>query len=230
MCEVFNLYISCIILAMKIGILGSGDVGKALATAFASEGHEVMIATRDPQSAKASELQMQGLKVGTFADTAEFAEVAVLATLWTATEEAIALVEPGNLAGKVVIDVTNPLDFSAGMPPRLAVSGDDSGGERVQAWLTDSKVVKALNTVGNEQMYKPNFGDVTPTMFDCGNDTGAKEVVKTLLFELGWQPSDVGDITGSRQLEQLCILWVKVGMQSGNWANAFTLLTQPPAK
>jgi predicted dinucleotide-binding enzyme len=212
---------------MKIGILGSGDVGRALAKAFASEGHEVTIATRDVKGPKSADLQKLGLKVDSFASTAKFAEVAVLATLWAGTKDAIALAGPKNLAGKVVIDVTNPLDFAGGMPPTLAISGNDSGGEQVQGWLKESQVVKAFNTVGNEHMYKPSFGKQTPTMFYCGNNAGAKEVVKTILLEFGWQPCDVGDINGSRELEALCILWVKIGMQSGNWANAFKVLTQP---
>ena len=211
---------------MKIGILGSGDVGRALAKAFKSEGHSVTIATRDLHSPKAGELKELGVKVDTFANTAKFADVAVLCTLWTATEEAIKLIEPANLAGKVVIDVTNPLDTSQGMPPSLALSGNDSGGEQVQRWLKDSLVVKAFNSVGNEQMYKPSFGNVTPTMFYCGNDAGAKEIVKTIILEFGWEPLDVGDITSSRELEALCILWVKAGMASGNWANAFKLLSK----
>ncbi len=211
---------------MKVGILGSGDVGKAMAVAFKTEGHEVMIATRDPKSPKASELAKLGIKVGTFAQTAQYCELAVLCTLWTGTQAAIELTMPKNLKDKVVIDVTNPLDISAGMPPRLALGTTDSGGEQIQRWLPDSKVVKAFNIVGNAHMYKPSFGDQTPTMFYCGNDDGAKEVVKSILLSFGWEPFDIGDITGSRELEPMCILWVKVGLQSGNWDNVFALITK----
>lgn len=210
---------------MKVGILGSGDVGRALALAFKSEGHEVMIATRDVESKKAAELSELGLKVGSFADTAKFAELAVLCTLWTGVESAVQLIGPDNLAQKVVIDVTNPLDMSSGMPPSLLIGRDDSAGEQVQRWLPKAKVVKAFNTVGNAHMYKPNFTEGKPTMFYCGNDAGAKEVVKTILLSFGWQACDIGDITGSRELEPMCILWVKIGLQSGNWNNAFHLMT-----
>lgn len=210
---------------MKVGILGSGDVGRALALAFKSEGHEVMIATRDLESKKAAELSELGLKVSSFADTAKFAELAVLCTLWTGVESAVQLIGPDNLAQKIVIDVTNPLDMSSGMPPSLLIGRDDSAGEQVQRWLPKAKVVKAFNTVGNTHMYKPNFADANPTMFYCGNDAGAKEVVKTILLSFGWQACDVGDITGSRELEPMCILWVKIGIQSGNWKNAFKLLS-----
>ncbi len=210
---------------MKVGILGSGDVGKVLAEAFKSEGHEVMIATRDIKSAKAAELVESGLNVGTFADVSKFCELAVLCTLWEGTENAIKIAGPTNLEGKVVIDATNPLDFSAGMPPTLVKGRTDSGGEQVQRWLKKSKVVKAFNIVGNAHMYKPQLSDTQPTMFFCGNDDSAKEVVKTILLAFGWQPLDIGDITGSRELEPMCILWVKIGMQTGSWNHAISLLT-----
>ncbi len=213
---------------MKIGILGSGDVGQALAKAFVGEGHEVMLATRDPKSHKATNIK-QELKVaiGDFASTAKFAELAVLCTLWTATEQAIELIDPTNLAGKTVIDVTNPLDFTAGMPPTLMLGTTDSGGEQVQRWLKKSKVVKALNIVGNAHMYKPDFGDSIPTMLYCGNDSGAKEIVHTLLLSFGWQPADIGDISGARELEPMCVLWVKYGMATGRWNHVFTVLEKP---
>lgn len=211
---------------MKVGILGSGDVGKVLAGAFKSEGHEVMIATRDTKSAKAAELIESGLKVGTFAEVAKFCELAVLCTLWDGTENAIKLAGPNNLADKVVIDTTNPLDFNAGMPPKLAIGRTDSGGEQVQRWLKQSKVVKAFNIVGNAYMYKPSLNDTQPTMLYCGNDSGAKEIVKTVLLEFGWDSLDIGDITGSRELEPMCILWVKIGLQTGSWDHAFKLLTK----
>lgn len=211
---------------MKVGILGSGDVGKVLANAFKSEGHEVMIATRDTKCAKAAELIESGLKVGTFAEVAKFCELAVLCTLWDGTENAIKLAGPNNLADKVVIDTTNPLDFSAGMPPKLAIGRTNSGGEQVQRWLKQSKVVKAFNIVGNAYMYKPSLNDTQPTMFYCGNDSGAKEIVKTVLLEFGWDSLDIGDITDSRELEPMCILWVKIGMQTDSWDHAFKLLTK----
>lgn len=210
---------------MKIGILGSGDVGQALARAFNSEGHEVMLGTREVNSNKAKVLkQNTKVNIGDFNQTAKFAEAAVLATLWTGTENAIKLAGPNNLIDKIVIDVTNPLDFSGGMPPKLALGRDDSGGEQVQRWLPDSRVVKAFNIVGNQYMYKPDFGDQTPSMFYCGNDASAKEVVKTILLSFGWDPIDIGDITGARELEPLCILWVKYGMISGRWDHAYKLL------
>lgn len=211
---------------MKVAILGSGDVGQALAKAFKSEGHEVQLATRDSKSDKAQAIRDElGIQVRTFAQVAEWCELAVLCVLYTALEDVVTEVRD-HLKDKVVIDVTNPLDLSAGMPPSLLIGTNDSAGEEVQRKLPQAKVVKALNSVGNGHMYKPQFGDVTPTMFYCGNDKGAKEVVHTILLSFGWQPIDIGDITGSRELEPLCILWVKYGMVTNSWNHAFTMLTQ----
>lgn len=210
---------------MKIGILGSGDVGRALARAFKSEGHEVMLATRDPKSKKAVEIKRDiNVEVLDFAAVAKWCELAVLATLWTATENVIELIDPQNLAGKTVIDVTNPLDFSAGMPPKLLLGTNDSGGEQVQRWLKKSKVVKTLNIVGNANMYKPKPGKLVPTMFYCGNDKGAKEIIHTVLLSFGWQPVDIGDIEGARELEPMCVLWVKYGIATGEWDHVLTMI------
>ena len=211
---------------MKVAILGSGDVGQALAKAFKSEGHEVQLATRDIKSDKAKAIRdVQGIEVRTFSEVAEWCELAVLCVLYTALDDVVSQIRD-HLKDKVVIDVTNPLDLSAGMPPSLLIGTNDSAGEEVQSKLPQAKVVKALNSVGNGHMYKPQFGDVTPTMFYCGNDKGAKEVVHTILLSFGWSPVDIGDITGSRELEPLCILWVKYGMATNTWNHAFTMLTQ----
>lgn len=211
---------------MKVAILGSGDVGQALAKAFKSEGHEVQLATRDVKSDKAKAIRdVQGIEVRTFAEAAEWCELAVLCVLYTALDDVVAEIKD-HLKDKVVIDVTNPLDLSSGMPPSLLIGTNDSAGEEVQRKLPEAKVVKALNSVGNGHMYKPRFGDIVPTMFYCGNDRGAKEVVHTILLSFGWQPVDIGDITGSRELEPLCILWVKYGMVTNTWNHAFTMLTQ----
>src|SRR5690348_15376545 len=126
---------------MQIGILGSGDVGQALGLGFAQLGHEVKIGSRDPGSDKLKPwLAKAGKKAstGSFADTARFADLAVLATLWSGTRAAIELADAGNLARKVVMDVTNPLVFEANKPPRLALGHTDSGGEQVQRWLPNS--------------------------------------------------------------------------------------------
>jgi 8-hydroxy-5-deazaflavin:NADPH oxidoreductase len=128
------------------------------------------------------------------------------------------------LRGKIVIDTTNPLDFSAGMPPKLAVSGNDSGGERVQRLLPDAHVVKAFNTVGNAFMFRPSFPGGPPDMFFCGNNDDAKQKVGAILRDFGWGIVDVGGIESSRYLEAMCMVWVLSGIHANSWNHAFKLL------
>jgi len=212
---------------MKIGILGTGDVGRTLAGGLAALGHEVRIGSRDAASPKALDAAARagkGVSPASFADAASFAELAILATLWSGTENALQLAGPGNLAGKVVIDATNPLVIVPGGPPALALGHTDSGGEQVQRWLPGAKVVKAFNIVGNASMVQPSFPGGPPDMFICGNDEGAKHTVTELLAALGWPSLDIGGIEGSRLLEPLCILWVVYGVRTGGWRHAFKML------
>ena len=161
---------------MKIGVIGSGDVGQVLGAGFAAEGHEVMLGSRDPRQDR---MQVWVAKTGanastgTFAETADFAQVAVIATAWSGTKSAIELAGPARLAGKVVIDATNPLDFTGGVPPKLAVGHTDSGGESVQRWLPESRVVKAFNIVGNPHMVHPSFPGGAADMCIGGNEPEA---------------------------------------------------------
>ena len=212
---------------MNVGILGTGDVGKALAKGFVQTGHSVRIGTRDPKSPKAAEVVAQvgkNVSVVTFEEAAKFGDVVILATLWTGTKSAISLANPKNLAGKVVVDTTNPLLFSPGAPPRLALGQTDSGGEQVQRWLPQSKVVKAFNIVGNRHMVNPEFPGGPPDMFICGNDAGAKKVVTDILTAFHWPTIDIGNIEGARLLEPMCILWVLYGAKTNSWNHAFKLL------
>jgi predicted dinucleotide-binding enzyme len=210
---------------MKIGILGSGSVGKALGVGFATLGHDVMMGSRDPDREDVKEWRKKAggkASAGAFADTAAHAELAVLATAWSGTENAIRLAKPENLKGKVVIDTTNPLDFSAaGKPPVLAVSGNDSAGERVQKWLPQSRVVKAFNIVGNPDMFRPQFGDGPPTMFIAGNDDGAKGDVRKVLEAFGWPDVvDLGGIDHARYLEPLAMVWIAAYFRGGKGGHA----------
>jgi predicted dinucleotide-binding enzyme len=215
---------------MKIGILGSGDVGRTLAGGFAAVGHEVMLGTRDPGSEKGRQLQAQlgeGIRVAGFADTAAHGDVLVTAIGGEMMESALQLAGPANFDSKVVIDTSNPLAFEAeGQPPVLTVGHSDSSGERVQRWLPGARVVKAFNTVGNPHMVNPDFNGDKPDMFICGNDAGAKQVVDGLLHELGWPASiDLGDITMSRYLEPLAMVWIVHFFNNGfNGNHAFKLL------
>jgi 8-hydroxy-5-deazaflavin:NADPH oxidoreductase len=195
---------------MRVAILGTGEVGKSLAAGFKKHGHDVRLGHRDPKEP--------------YAAAARFGEIAVLATPWSGTQNAITLADPKNLAGKVVIDVSNPLKFEEGKPPALAVRGDDSGGEQVQRWLPQSKVVKAFNTVGHTLMVNPQIPGGPPDMFIAGNDAGAKQTVTQICKQFGWPVTDIGGIEGSRLLEPLAMLWVVVGFKLNRWEQAWKLL------
>ena len=212
----------------RVGVIGSGVVGRVLAAGFAARGHEVTIGTRDPQEnddLQAWAAQQAGVAIGSFAGTAESGDLLVLATLGAAVEEAIAKAGPPHFSGKVVIDATNPLDFSGG-GPALTVGHTDSGGEIVQRAIPGAHVVKAFNTVGNALMVDPKLQSGRPTMFIAGNDDAAKATVASALDDFGWDALDVGAIERSRELESLCLLWVAVGQACGGaWDHAITLAT-----
>lgn len=211
---------------MKVGILGSGDVGQALGRGFASRGHDVMIGSRTPDSEKLrawASKAGKGASTGSFADAASHGNMLVLATLGTAAEEVIDLAGPSNFKGKLLIDTTVPLDFSKGMPPGLFVGTTDSLGERIQRRLPEARVVKCFNIVGNRQMVDPTYKGVE--MMICGHDKAAKEEVTKILKEFGWKGAiDVGGIEGARWLEALVPLWVRVGIALDNWNNVFEVL------
>jgi predicted dinucleotide-binding enzyme len=212
---------------MRVGVLGTGDVGRALANGFLKMGHEVKMGSRDAGNMKAAAWVFEAgsrASAGSFADTARFGEMLVLATLWSGTENALHLAGAQNLAGKVLIDATNPLSFTAGAPPSLALGHTDSGGEQVQRWAPTAKVVKAFNIVGNAYMVNPQFQGGPPDMFICGNDGAAKSAVTEILTAFGWSTIDIGDIEGARLLEPLCILWVLYGLRTNSWDHAFKLL------
>jgi len=210
---------------MKIGILGTGDVGRALGTGFVKHGHEVKIGSRETGNDKAEAWrQKTGDKAstGTFAEAAAFGEIVVVATAWTGTENALHLAGPDNFKGKTVIDTVNPLDFSTGAP-RLAVSGT-SAGEAVQKWLPGAHVVKAFNIVGNAHMVDPQFPGGAPDMFIAGNDAGAKETVSGILKDFGWGVVDLGGIESARYLEPMAMVWILHYFQTKNGNHAFKLL------
>ncbi len=212
---------------MKVGVLGTGDVGKVLGAGLAALGHQVKIGSRDPKSEKVTSWVAKtgaNASAGTFAEAAAFGDLIVLATLWSGTENALKLAGADKLKGKVVIDATNPLKVEGKGPPQLALGHTDSGGEQVQRWLPGARVVKAFNTVGNAHMVKPDFPGGPPDMFICGNDADAKKTVSDICKAWGWGVIDVGGIEGARLLEPMCILWVQHGIRSGSWNHAFKLL------
>src|SRR5215471_12264095 len=213
---------------MKVGIIGSGVVGQALARAFKAEGYDVTLGTRDTSKAEVVKFNREAnIAVGTFQDVAQASEVIVLATKGTGTEEAVRLAGINNFANKVVIDTTNPISETA--PPTNGVihyftTLEDSLMERIQRLIPDAKVVKAFNIVGNSSMYKPKFPGGTPTMFICGNDERAKTVVKDILILFGWETEDMGRMEAARAIEPLAILWCIPGFLRNQWTHAFKLL------
>jgi predicted dinucleotide-binding enzyme len=212
----------------RVGVLGTGQVGRRLAAGFNSRGHEVMIGSREPNKPELREwlsADGSGVQAGTFPQTAAHGELVVLAALGNAAAEVIANAGAENFGGKVVIDAMNPLDFSGGFPPKLSISGEDSLGERVQRALPSAKVVKAFNTIGNPYFVDPRFREGEPTMLIAGDDEDAKRVVRDVLADFGWSDTvDIGGIEGSRELEAICIAWVKIGGARGAWDHGFKLL------
>lgn len=213
---------------MRIAILGTGNVGQALGRGFVALGHEVKMGARSATNEKAlawaKEMGPQA-SAGTFADAAALGEIVVLATLGVANEEALRSAGTENLGGKILIDTTNPLDFSEGAPPKLAISGNDSGGEQVQRLVPAARVVKAFNTVGNAFMFRPDLPGGPPDMFIAGNDDGAKQQVTAILKDFGWGAvHDLGGIEASRYLEAMCMVWVLSAIRGGTWNQAFKML------
>ncbi len=209
---------------MKVGILGSGDVGKSFAHGFGALGHEVKIGSRSPEKLN-DFVSGEGERVscGTFEEAARFGDLIVLATLGVAAEEAISVAGKQNCDHKVVIDATNPLDFSTGAP-RLSVGHTDSLGEQIQRFLPNARVVKAFNTVGNGLFFKPQLPGGPPDMFIGGNDADAKKLVSQVCDAFGWGMIDLGGIDASRYLEPMCMAWVIHGVLSGSWVHAFKML------
>jgi predicted dinucleotide-binding enzyme len=210
---------------MNVAILGTGMVGQHLARGFVGLGHQVLVGTRDPageSARKALEAIGPGARAASFAAAAAACDFAVLATLWSGTESAIRLAGAANLAGKLLIDATNPLDFSNG--PALALGHSTSAGEIIQGWLPQTRVVKAFNTVTASLMVNPKLAGGPPTMFIAGNDAAAKQQVSQLLAQFGWEPIDIGGIDGARLLEPLAMLYIRYALRSNNWSLAFRLL------
>lgn len=213
---------------MKIGILGSGIVGRTLGTAFLKEGYEVMLGTRDISKPAVQEwlTDNSDAKVGLFKDCASFGEILVLATSGKGTLDMIQLAEPSNFSDKVIIDATNPIDTSS---PEQGVmkfftNTHNSFLEELQKNLPEAKLVKAFNSVGSALMYQPDFDGIKPTMFICGNNAEAKLQVSKILEQFGWEAEDMGSAVSARAIEPLCILWCIPGFLHNQWSHAFKLL------
>jgi hypothetical protein len=210
---------------MKIAILGTGMVGQNIAAKLSSLKHEVTIGTRDPKATLARtekdamgnppfkdwHAQNSGVKLATFAEAAAFGELAFAVLNGSGALAALRAAKDG-LAGKILIDVSNPLDFSKGFPPSLTVCNTDSLGEQIQKELPQTKCVKTLNTTNAMLMVNPGaLAGAEHTMFVCGNDADAKAKVTTLLQSFGWKDViDLGDITNARGTEMILPIWVRL--------------------
>lgn len=221
-------------MAKKVGVLGSGVVGRALAEGFLKHGYEVMLGTRDPAKGDVPAWVAQhaaanpGAKAGTFRETAVFGEIVVLAVKGNVVAEVIEQAGPDHLTGKTVIDTTNPLASDAPVDGLLefTTGPNESIGEKVQMLLPNAHVVKAFNSVGAALMVNPKFEQGTPTMFLCGNHPEARHAVSGICVQFGWEPFDCGGIAACRAIEPLCILWCLPGFLHNEWRHAFKMLTR----
>lgn len=213
---------------MKIGIIGTGIVGRTLATAFLKEGHQVMMGTRNIEKDEVVKWKTENTagEIGLFADAANFGEIIVLATSGIITEEAVKLAGIENFSGKTVIDTTNPIskDPADHGVMKFFTTLEASLMERLQTLLPDAHLVKAFNSVGSGFMYKPDFNGIKPSMFICGDHDEAKATVTSILHTFGWEVEDMGAVQSARAIEPLCILWCLPGFLHNQWSHAFKLL------
>lgn len=209
----------------KIGIIGSGVVARVLGSGFLKHGYEVMLGTRDV--AKLREWQASGSgKTGSFSDAAAFGDIIILAVKGTMAQSALQMSGKTNLAGKIIIDTTNPIADTApvnGVLQYFTTPGE-SQMERLQSAFPESRFVKAFNSVGNNFMVDPDFDGIKPTMFICGNDAGARVQVTAILDQFGWETEDMGTAEAARAIEPLCILWCIPGFIRNEWGHAFKML------
>lgn len=211
----------------KIGVFGTGVVAQTIAEKLASLGHEVMLGTRNVQDTLLRETKdnfgrpgfkewhaaHSDIKLGTFAEAAAFGEILINATNGFGALPALELAGKENMGAKVMIDISNPLDFSNGFPPSLTVCNTDSLAEQIQNAYPDLKVVKSLNTMNAYIMVNPGMVPGDHTVFVGGNDADAKETVKSILHSFGWKDSniiDLGDITAARGTEMILPLWTRL--------------------
>lgn len=211
---------------MNIGVLGSGVVARVLASGFLEHGHDVTMGTREPTKLADWAAQNPRGRVGSVEAAASFGEILVLAVKGAAAAEALRAAGAGNLAGKTVIDVTNPIAEGpvANGVLKFFTTLDESLMERLQREFAGARFVKAFNSVGSARMVNPRFAGGKPTMFICGNDGAAKQAVEGILDQFGWETADMGTAEAARAIEPLCILWCIPGFLRNEWTHAFKLL------
>jgi 8-hydroxy-5-deazaflavin:NADPH oxidoreductase len=211
---------------VNIGVLGSGEVARTLASGFLKHGHEVMLGSRTPEKLDDWASANPNGKTGTFADAAASGDLIVLAVKGTAVWEALRRAGEASLAGKVVIDACNPI---ADAPPvkgllQFFTTTNESLMEQLQKQFSAARFVKAFNSVGAPFMVNPEFKGGPPTMFICGNDKEAKNTVTGILDRFGWETADMGGAEAARAIEPLCLLWCLPGFLRNEWSHAFKLL------
>jgi predicted dinucleotide-binding enzyme len=210
----------------KVAVLGSGQVGDVLSNGFLAHGYSVMRATRDPAKLQTWKAGATGeAAVGSYEQAAKWGDIIVLAVKGLVAEEVLDQCGIANLAGKTVIDATNPI---AGEPPdngviRYFTGANESLMERLQKKAPQANFVKAFNSVGNVFMVNPKL-EATPTMFICGNNAAAKQDTTEILTAFGWETCDMGGVEAARPIESLCILWCIPGFLRNDWMHAFKLI------
>ena len=211
---------------VKVGILGSGDVGKVLAKGFLKNGYQVAIGSDHPEKLTEFKRENPEMETATFEQAAQSGDIVVVCVKGTVAEKIVEKVKR-HLTGKTVIDTTNPI---ADAPPQNGVlkyftSLEESIMERLQTIAPDAQFVKAFNSIGSALMVNPEFGDDTkPTMFICGNNDDAKKKVHEILEKFGFEVEDMGKVESARAIEPLCILWCIPGLLRNEWSHAFKLL------
>lgn len=211
---------------VKVGILGSGDVGKVLAKGFLKNGYQVAIGSNHAEKLAEFKRENPEMETATFEQAAQSGDIVVVCVKGTVAEKIVEKVKR-HITGKTVIDTTNPI---ADAPPQNGVlkyftSLEESLMERLQTIAPDAQFVKAFNSIGSALMVNPEFGDDTkPTMFICGNNDDAKKKVHEILEKFGFEVEDMGKVESARAIEPLCILWCIPGFLRNEWSHAFKLL------
>ena len=211
---------------MKIGILGSGGVAKALARGLLRHGHDIRLGSSTPARLADDLAALPGATAGSFAEAAAHGELVILAVKGSAAAAVLRAAGAPALAGKTVIDACNPI---ADAPPedgvlRWSTGPNESMMEPLQREFAQANFVKAFNSVGSAHFIDPQFAGGPPTMFIAGNDPAAKAQVSALLREVGWEPADMGSAVAARAIEPLAMLWCIPGLRNNEWAHAFKLL------
>jgi 8-hydroxy-5-deazaflavin:NADPH oxidoreductase len=210
---------------MKLGFIGSGGVARTLGTSYGAKGYQVKLGSRDPNKLSEWLAETSGdVSTGTFSEAAKFGDVIFLSVLGEAAIEAIDIAGRDNFDGKTVIDLTNPLDFSGGVPPKFTAAVGNSLGEQIQRALPNAHVVKAFNSIGASVMIDPKFGNDTATHFIAGNSEEAKAEAAQLVREFGWDVEDLGGIDQAFFLEAFASMWINYGFKYNDWAHAFKFL------